>query len=1056
MKTTRNWKGVCILAWAFCLAFAANAAESAWTFALDGGQSLVNNATGTIVDGEWTLNVWVQDAATRTLGLGQKGKQNYGNAFTGMNPRADGQPGPLDLDKPVFHSSGVAWAIVTTSVHALALDSASKSDDDNKVEWLTSLTFPRSVTTLGNEVAKSNNGKGTRLGSVTMVLPNLTGALPPYAFFGHGQITNFVLKAPLATEVGGVFLYDAQGNASKLSATDATDWELPNVQKLGNRAFAGLSGVRGRLSLPRCRKTEYVQAQDKGTFEGSAFEEIRLGEAATETVRIDKATFRNCKQLTNLVVGGGAASVSLNPSNVFTGCAARNVRLTNLADFNEITNLFLQCVELESVVATGAGALEFRADAFAKCKKLASIDLSGGTSIVFSGTGAFKGSASLTNAVLRASDLVDSGTNTFTGAGKLVRVQLGDADTARVVMRKDAFGTNLKLESIVLGGVSSLYFEMRPLFMEQPGTTTGVPPKLNRLRFLGVPPTLSPEIVNVSCYWGNYGSGTHVPARQLGIEIPSTQAWKDFYAATPLTTLTEEEKTAWRALHPDRAIPLGVLPAMFAPPPGNAQGSPFGCSEAQYVLIGDRIALPQTRLPADGRYGDSIAVAYAGTDFVADADGTVPASATGGMVTFTASSTGENCSFARWIHGGPITEASNTRNPITLSFADAARVVGAAFRHNWVYDAEESTISDGVWTLHAYVVDAAAHTLGVGLHQKRGTYDGVAWNPDDTSKRGHAFTGVGDGRLDLTGVVRDPDGTEWTVSEFGEFAMAAKDCATEFIAPECVTTLGRQLFNNAKLKTAVVESKTLANFGGWAFAFNRIRTAVLRAPNVAELPEMLFAGNSSATTAGAAWGENPLDLTDANEWDLGGVVRASGMRTFPRWCKLNGTLSLTNCSAVTAQGNFPYAFLEGAQNLTNVVLGTGCETLSVASNAFRNARIEAVELGGRTGLAVGADAFVGCTELASARFFGAAPAAETVDRVLAGVSVPSDGTKDCTIWAPRSLGWERLALPPADGETPDATVGLMGVYATAAGERKAWIFHASSPWEPKGTLLLFR
>lgn len=1056
MKMLKNGNGICAMAGAFCLTFAANAAESAWTFALDDGQSLVNNATGTIADGEWTLNVWVQNAAARTLGLGQKGKQNYGNAFTGMNPRADGQPGPLDLDKPISHSSGAAWTIVTTSTHALALNAGSKGDDDNKVEWLTSLTFPRSVTSLGNEVAKSNSGKGTKLGSVTMVLPNLTGTLPGYAFFGHEKITNFVLKAPLATEVGAVFLYDAQGDAAKLSATDATDWQLPNVQKLGNRAFAGLSGVRGRLSLPRCYKTEYVQAQDKGTFEGSAFEEIRLGESATERIQIDKATFRNCKSLTNLVVGGSAASVSLNPSSVFTDCAARNVRLANLADFNEITNLFLQCTALESVVATGAGALEFQTNAFAKCTKLASVDLSGGTSIVFSGAGAFKGSASLTNVVLRASGLVDSGTNTFTGAGKLVHVQLGDAETERVVMRKDAFGTNLKLESIVLGGASSLYFEIHPLFIEQPGTTTGVPPKLNRLRFLGVPPTLSPEIVNVSCYWGNYGSGTHVPARQLGIEIPSTQAWKDFYAGTPLTALTDEEKAAWRALHPDRAIPLGVLPAMFAQPPGNAKGSPFGLSEAQYVLIGDRIALPQTRLPADGRYGDSIAVSYAGTDFVADADGTIPASATGGMVTLTATSTGDNCSFARWICGGPITEANNTQNPITLSFADAARVVGAAFRHDWVYDAETAAISDGVWTLHAYVADAAAHTLGVGLHQKSGTYDGVAWNPDDASKRGHAFTGLGDGRLDLTGVVRGTDGTEWTVSEFGEFAMAAKDYATEFIAPECVTTLGRQLFNNARLETAVVESKTLTNFGGWAFAFNRIRTAVLRAPNVAELPEMLFAGNSSATTADEGWGENPLDLTDANEWDLGGVVRASGMRTFPRWCKLNGTLSLTNCSAVTAQGNFPYAFLEGAQNLTNVVLGTGCETLSVASNAFRNARIAAVELGGCTGLAVGENAFAGCTELASARFFGAAPAAETVDRVLAGVSVPSDGTKDCTIWAPRSLGWERLALPLADGETPNATVGLMGVYATAAGERKAWIFHASSPWEPKGTLVVFR
>ncbi len=1056
MKTMEIGKRICAIAGAFCLAFAANAAESAWTFTLDDGQSLVNNATGTIVDGEWTLNVWVQNAAARTLGLGQKGKDNYGNAFTGLNPRADGQPGPLDLDKPIAHSSGVAWTIVTTSSHALALNANSKSDEDNKVEWLTSLTFPRSVTSLGSEVVKSNSGKGTKLGSVTMVLPNFTGTLPPYAFFGHEKITNFVLKAPLATQVGGVFLYDAQGDASKLCATDATDWDLPNVTILGNRAFAGLSGVRGRLSLPRCRKTEYVQAQDKGTFEGSAFTEIRLGETATETILVDKATFRNCRSLTNLVIGGSAATVSLNPSNVFTGCTARNVKLTNLADFNEITNLFLQCTSLENVIATGAGALEFRAGAFAKCAKLASIDLSGGTSIVFSGTNSFAGSSALTSVVLRASDLVDTGTNTFRFTGRLAHVQFGDADTAKVVLRKDTFGCNTNLEEIVLGGYDSLFFEMHPLFIEQTGTKTGVKPKFNRLRFLGVPPTLSPEIVSVSTYWGNYNDGTHVPARQVGIEIPSTQAWRDFYAGTPLTALTDAEKAAWRALHPDRAIPLGVLPAMFTPPPGNAQGSPFGLSERQYILIGDRIALPRPRMDADSRYGDSIAVEYAGVDFAADADGTIPASATGGMVTLTASSTGGNCSFARWIYGGPITEANNVQNPITLSFADAARVVGAAFRHDWVYDAEAGTISDGVWTLNAYVADAAAHTLGVGLHQKKGTYDGVAWDPNDASKRGHAFTGQGDGRLDMTGVVRDADGTEWTVSEFGEFAMAAKDCVTEFIAPECTTTLGYQLFNNGRLKTVVVESNALTSFGGWAFAFNRIRTAVLRAPSVRELPEMLFAGNSSAATLSEAWGENPLDLADANEWDLGGVVRASGMRTFPRWCELKGTLSLTNCAVVTAQESRAYAFLEGAQNLTNVVLGTACETLSIASNAFRNARIASVELGGRSGLSVGVDAFAGCTEFSSARFFGAAPAVETVDRVLAGVSVPFDGTKDCTVWAPRSLGWERLAQAPADGETPDTAIGLMGVYATAAGERKAWIFHASSPWEPKGTLLVFR
>ncbi len=88
-----------------------------------------------------------------------------------------------------------------------------------------------------------------------------------------------------------------------------------------------------------------------------------------------------------------------------------------------------------------------------------------------------------------------------------------------------------------------------------------------------------------------------------------------------------------------------------------------------------------------------------------------------------------------------------------------------------------------------------------------------------------------------------------------------------------------------------------------------------------------------------------------------------------------------------------------------------------------------------------------------------------MDQVLFARGVPEDGTKYVTIRASRNQSWDKYAKVPEGLEiaatnelvktlAPDEE--FMGVYETAKEERKAWLIHVASEYDPKGTIFIIR
>ena len=116
---------------------------------------------------------------------------------------------------------------------------------------------------------------------------------------------------------------------------------------------------------------------------------------------------------------------------------------------------------------------------------------------------------------------------------------------------------------------------------------------------------------------------------------------------------------------------------------------------------------------------------------------------------------------------------------------------------------------------------------------------------------------------------------------------------------------------------------------------------------------------------------------------------------------------------------------------------------------------------------MGEDAFEGTAALKVLAFTFEAPQDPTaVDNMLAGATEEVAASADPpVIYASRAMGWtrekiariqpptaaERAACPPWVANAP-----VVGVWQTASGARRAWVVHAPSKDDPRGTYLFLR
>ena len=291
------------------------------------------------------------------------------------------------------------------------------------------------------------------------------------------------------------------------------------------------------------------------------------------------------------------------------------------------------------------------------------------------------------------------------------------------------------------------------------------------------------------------------------------------------------------------------------------------------------------------------------------------------------------------------------RNRWTVTFADGAEAGTAA------------TVSDGVWTLNATVLDPAARTLSLGNGEEGGAYaDGKA----------------GAGCLNLLGTFTDTSGAAWTVTSLGTvnktFKCAQTDAhgPTSFIAPESVAWSGQPLraCNTLTTFALVSTNATVGILGNNSFyEIPYLETVLLAAPGLKGVGQ-----NASGFDYNNAF----LRQSDVTEWDVSGLqgigindplsaTSTEGAGGFFKKKTFSGVLSLPSLARLR-EGT-----LANTTRMTGLKVGANGALTRIEAGAVSNsAALVSVEIGGVKGLQIDSGAF--CSpKLASVKFLTTPP-----------------------------------------------------------------------------------
>ena len=596
--------------------------------------------------------------------------------------------------------------------------------------------------------------------------------------------------------------------------------------------------------------------------------------------------------------------------------------------------------------------------------------------------------------------------NACKNASNLGAVLLGTKGTLKSIGEQSFIGCN-NLSNVVFGaspkGVTLTI-----------GQSAFAGTGLKKIWFAGANP---PKLVLKS---GAYTFGTSAtPEGQITFYVPDTPGWADVLAQRDGSDL----------------VPASV----------------FNTARKQKVLTWGGAAYLKAVSPADRTlaltHGDTISMASSASNpsefpYASAARGLylLPATLTA-STSGTPDAEGRSSAFYRWV-GVPADQEQD--NPLTLQAGVQAEDVRAFFAHDWVYDASAQTIANGNWVITVSVVDADSRTLRIGANTA---------NPVNTTFS-TAFTGTGSGVLDFNGHVRDAQGNEWTLVDVKAYAMCrarawtsadstqtfAIDHPDTVVFPETLTSIGSDIFNFNQsqafpLSEVILIAPNLT--GKLRFVVNGsslLNRMTLRVPKVTSLEWML-------------WQNAQLNQTSVTDWDLSSVTSISE-GTFQCSTGMSGILKLPSLV------NLGHRNFAGHSKLDGIVLATNLTLTTVGSNAFLNATsLKSVTVGNSTnGVTVGQNAFKGATGVSAVTFLG--PRDETLaDATLTGVAATSGG-KAATIRASAAFGWNESVAAPTGDEVAAMPPTAAGVYR--AGSRKAWLEYAPSPFEPRGTIIIFR
>ncbi len=503
-----------------------------------------------------------------------------------------------------------------------------------------------------------------------------------------------------------------------------------------------------------------------------------------------------------------------------------------------------------------------------------------------------------------------------------------------------AVGTRGSLRRVTLGCAEGFTNAAANAFSKQP---------LEVVTFTGAVPAFKKATA-----WPDTASNTMVFAIPEGVA-----AW-DAIAASA-TPLTEAQRKACHAAHPDWPIPFGVVAS-----------SVFHSNYDQYLAhIGDDRGVSLT-IERDTFFDDTITVSADWTPF---ADGTYPR----GTVATLSATPNANGTFVKWY--GNVARDEETNPSITVTL-DSDKWLYARIVHPWTLAADKTTMSNGNFTVNCSVVNESARTLQVGIDW-RSQVGGIYANDD------------GSGVLDLGGpVTLAGEGSQWTVVRMasGDAAWVAPASAKVdvFITPSTLTTAyantataALNAYGAGAYATVILDEPNAS----WAWTRKwycaqdyRLRHLVLRLPKLTAMSaQYSFSGCSELTATKLDWWDlGGLRSIGSDSWKIGSSASVSRLPA-------SGTLSLPSFRSVVGEE------LQRMANVECFVFG-GKTAVTTITNIAANAFAYGTSLK-RLVLHAGPDLVVGATPFANGRtpdeivFSGPPPQSETsFANLLAGVS----------------------------------------------------------------------
>ena len=397
--------------------------------------------------------------------------------------------------------------------------------------------------------------------------------------------------------------------------------------------------------------------------------------------------------------------------------------------------------------------------------------------------------------------------------------------------------------------------------------------------------------------------------------------------------------------------------------------------------------------------------------------------------------------FVRW--EGDTNGLADVTSPTITFTVDQGRLLTPVFRRDWLayeYDLANDGGEGKEWRMRDgnFELRISKNDLAVG------SIAGAA---------GWLLSGHGSFDLD-TKIVRSDTGAAVTVGtinlpQLGSDAARRADF-TRVVLPKTLTKcLGHSFRDQTNLVEAVVDCPDLTQMNVCLFTRDTaLRRLVLKVPKLMQIDADYTFYNA------------PLDETDASGWCLDSLREFKDSGNESRFSLsaygqvqsgnhgFGGTLTLPRVERI-GKSDF-----SAQKRMTTAVLGSEKGSLKeVGGYAFYScAALQSLTIGCGEELSVGQNAFAGCSELKNVTFFKFVPQAAALDAILANATA----TARANVYvSPRRPLWDGF-LQPIGEDDPNPPEGAVGVYQTAAGDRKAWVFYKESPLDPKGILLIVR